>query len=177
MSTSILVLLFFCAVKEISSIDFDAVKEEMFKTNHLLEQLNIPERKEVVFIMAKNTEKTYNNINSYFLPSSDDLRGIVLIERIIQNYLQLYFKQINRKIKTPDHLNTSLFDEFEIRYDLMTNVFVVSKNLFDVLCNNTLLKSMRSGLKRSVRTEQLVEPRQNLIIGTSGFLFLNEGDK
>ncbi|XP_050539310.1 uncharacterized protein LOC126904340 isoform X4 [Daktulosphaira vitifoliae] len=167
MSTSILVLLFFCAVKEISSIDFDAVKEEMFKTNHLLEQLNIPERKEVVFIMAKNTEKTY----------SDDLRGIVLIERIIQNYLQLYFKQINRKIKTPDHLNTSLFDEFEIRYDLMTNVFVVSKNLFDVLCNNTLLKSMRSGLKRSVRTEQLVEPRQNLIIGTSGFLFLNEGDK
>ncbi|XP_050539335.1 uncharacterized protein LOC126904340 isoform X8 [Daktulosphaira vitifoliae] len=164
MSTSILVLLFFCAVKEISSIDFDAVKEEMFKTNHLLEQLNIPERKEVVFIMAKNTEKTYNNINSYFLPSSDDLRGIVLIERIIQNYLQLYF-------------NTSLFDEFEIRYDLMTNVFVVSKNLFDVLCNNTLLKSMRSGLKRSVRTEQLVEPRQNLIIGTSGFLFLNEGDK
>ncbi|XP_050539360.1 uncharacterized protein LOC126904340 isoform X10 [Daktulosphaira vitifoliae] len=154
MSTSILVLLFFCAVKEISSIDFDAVKEEMFKTNHLLEQLNIPERKEVVFIMAKNTEKTY----------SDDLRGIVLIERIIQNYLQLYF-------------NTSLFDEFEIRYDLMTNVFVVSKNLFDVLCNNTLLKSMRSGLKRSVRTEQLVEPRQNLIIGTSGFLFLNEGDK
>ncbi|XP_050539320.1 uncharacterized protein LOC126904340 isoform X6 [Daktulosphaira vitifoliae] len=164
MSTSILVLLFFCAVKEISSIDFDAVKEEMFKTNHLLEQLNIPERKEVVFIMAKNTEKTYNNINSYFLPSSDDLRGIVLIERIIQNYLQLYF-------------NTSLFDEFEIRYDLMINVFVVSKNLFDVLCNNTLLKSMRSGLKRSVRTEQLVEPRQNLIIGTSGFLFLNEGDK
>ncbi|XP_050539351.1 uncharacterized protein LOC126904340 isoform X9 [Daktulosphaira vitifoliae] len=154
MSTSILVLLFFCAVKEISSIDFDAVKEEMFKTNHLLEQLNIPERKEVVFIMAKNTEKTY----------SDDLRGIVLIERIIQNYLQLYF-------------NTSLFDEFEIRYDLMINVFVVSKNLFDVLCNNTLLKSMRSGLKRSVRTEQLVEPRQNLIIGTSGFLFLNEGDK
>ncbi|XP_050525738.1 uncharacterized protein LOC126896736 isoform X2 [Daktulosphaira vitifoliae] len=119
MSTSFLVLLFFCVVFEISSTSTsndgkeevcstENEKNSMFLTNYLLEKLNNKE-----------------DISEYLFPS--DITAIMSQEIILQKFFYIYLANMNRKPDPPnDYIsinNATIKSEYKKRQNLLKDIY------------------------------------------------------
>ncbi|XP_050523119.1 uncharacterized protein LOC126895363 isoform X2 [Daktulosphaira vitifoliae] len=162
MLTSFLVLLFFCAVSEISSTstsndvvileylldeetvrntdeyfldkeivwNTDVAKREMVLTNHLLEQLSIEERRNAIYFMINETQRSFEDISKWFFPlvyTDEHITDMIIQEQKNREYLHEYFRRINSKPNILQdynyHFKTTLYAQFHNRGQLLENIF------------------------------------------------------
>ncbi|XP_050525737.1 uncharacterized protein LOC126896736 isoform X1 [Daktulosphaira vitifoliae] len=136
MSTSFLVLLFFCVVFEISSTSTsndgkeevcstENEKNSMFLTNYLLEKLNNKERQDAIINLKNDYKKLNKDISEYLFPS--DITAIMSQEIILQKFFYIYLANMNRKPDPPnDYIsinNATIKSEYKKRQNLLKDIY------------------------------------------------------